>query len=79
MSRKAQPAGPDTLPLKSAADRVASYDAADFPVPSGREEEWRFTPFRRLRGVLDGGASELRLKSTADLPAGIELDRKSVV
>jgi hypothetical protein len=21
-----------------------SYDPADFPVPTGREEEWRFTP-----------------------------------
>ena len=29
----------------------ASYDPADFPVPTGREEEWRFTPLRRLRGL----------------------------
>ncbi len=28
-----------------------SYDVADFPVPSGREEDWRFTPLRRLRGL----------------------------
>jgi Fe-S cluster assembly protein SufD len=28
-----------------------SYDPADFGVPSGREEEWRFTPLRRLRGL----------------------------
>jgi Fe-S cluster assembly protein SufD len=28
-----------------------SFDLADFPVPSGREEEWRFTPLRRLRGL----------------------------
>ena len=28
-----------------------SYDPADFPVPHGREEEWRFTPLRRLRGL----------------------------
>jgi Fe-S cluster assembly protein SufD len=24
---------------------------SEFPVPSGREEEWRFTPLRRLRGL----------------------------
>ena len=24
---------------------------ADYPVPTGREEEWRFTPLRRLRGL----------------------------
>ena len=29
-----------------------SYDLSDFPVPSGREEEWRFTPLRRLRGAV---------------------------
>ncbi len=28
-----------------------SYDPADFAVPNGREEEWRFTPLRRLRGL----------------------------
>ncbi len=28
-----------------------SYDLADFPVPTGREEDWRFTPLRRLRGL----------------------------
>jgi Fe-S cluster assembly protein SufD len=34
----------------------ASYDVADFPVPQGREEEWRFTPLERLRGLHDGTA-----------------------
>ncbi|QEV17482.1 Fe-S cluster assembly protein SufD [Streptomyces alboniger] len=33
-----------------------SYDVADFPVPHGREEEWRFTPLERLRGLHDGSA-----------------------
>lgn len=28
-----------------------SFAVADFPVPAGREEEWRFTPLRRLRGL----------------------------
>jgi Fe-S cluster assembly protein SufD len=28
-----------------------SYDPADFAVPDGREEDWRFTPLRRLRGL----------------------------
>ncbi len=30
---------------------LESHDVADFPVPNGREEEWRFTPLRRLRGL----------------------------
>lgn len=29
----------------------ASYDPADFAVPSSRQEAWRFTPVRRLRGL----------------------------
>jgi len=33
----------------------ASFDVADFPVPTGREEEWRFTPLRRLRGLHGDG------------------------
>jgi Fe-S cluster assembly protein SufD len=32
-----------------------SYDPADFGVPTGREEEWRFTPLRRLRGLHTDG------------------------
>jgi Fe-S cluster assembly protein SufD len=28
-----------------------SFDPDDFAVPTGREEEWRFTPLRRLRGL----------------------------
>ncbi|HVV75988.1 MAG TPA: Fe-S cluster assembly protein SufD [Mycobacteriales bacterium] len=63
----------DTTPLRSAAQRTASFDVADFPVPTGREEEWRFTPTRRLRGLFDAEPSDLRLKLTADLPAGVEL------
>jgi Fe-S cluster assembly protein SufD len=32
---------------------VASFDLADHPMPHGREEVWRFTPLKRLRGALD--------------------------
>jgi Fe-S cluster assembly protein SufD len=28
-----------------------SFDLADHPVPTGREEVWRFTPLKRLRGL----------------------------
>ncbi|MFC0315421.1 Fe-S cluster assembly protein SufD [Gordonia phosphorivorans] len=33
-----------------------SFDVEAFEVPSQREEAWRFTPFRRLRGLHDGSA-----------------------
>ena len=32
---------------------VASFDLADHPMPTGREEVWRFTPLKRLRGALE--------------------------
>ena len=40
----------ETAPVSS-LHAPRSADPADFPVPSGREEEWRFTPLRRLRGL----------------------------
>jgi len=48
--------GTGEVPLLSAGERFTSYDLAAFEVPSGREENWRFTPMRRLRGLHDGSA-----------------------
>jgi Fe-S cluster assembly protein SufD len=46
-----------TAPAHDLAPRVASGDPADFPVPGGREEQWRFTPLARLGGLHDGTAA----------------------
>ncbi|MGW6131739.1 Fe-S cluster assembly protein SufD [Cellulomonas sp. NPDC055163] len=35
-------------PQSSRAERVSSFELAQFPVPTGREEEWRFAPVDRL-------------------------------
>ena len=35
----------------SRADRETSFDLADFPVLTGEEEDWRFTPLHRLAGL----------------------------
>ncbi|MDL9947469.1 Fe-S cluster assembly protein SufD [Gordonia sp. ABSL11-1] len=37
-------------------EMFTSFDVNAFEVPSPREEVWRFTPFRRLRGLHDGSA-----------------------
>ena len=50
-----------------------SYQLADHPVPTGREEIWRFTPLKRLRGILDGEASAAGLTWTTGLPEGVTL------
>ncbi len=38
------------------AERFASFEVDAFEVPGGRDEIWRFTPLRRLRGLHDGSA-----------------------
>ncbi|MDQ4051660.1 MAG: Fe-S cluster assembly protein SufD [Actinomycetota bacterium] len=50
-----------------------SYDLADHPVPNGREEVWRFTPLKRLRGLLDVEQSDGHLSWETDLPGGVTL------
>lgn len=52
---------------------VPSYDLADHPVPTGREEIWRFTPLKRLRGLLDGEVSDSHLKWDAKIPTGVTI------
>ncbi|MDQ1602822.1 MAG: Fe-S cluster assembly protein SufD [Actinomycetota bacterium] len=43
----------------SRGERFAAYDVADFDVPTGREEEWRFTPLDRIHGLHeDAGAGD---------------------
>lgn len=39
------------VPDSSRAGRRTSYQLADFPQLTGREEDWRFTPLKRLRGL----------------------------
>lgn len=53
-----------------------SFDVADFPVPHGREEEWRFTPLERLRGLHDGTAVATGggLKVDIEAPEGVTVE-----
>lgn len=48
------------VPDSSRAGRLTSYNLADFKPLTGMEEDWRFTPLKRLRGlhseVLSGAA-----------------------
>jgi len=66
------PAAQLSVPEKSRAERKTSFDVADFPVPHGREEDWRFTPVDRLTGLL---ADE----PTGDDALTVEISDSSVV
>lgn len=58
------------VPVQSRAERTASFDLADFDVPKGREEEWRFTPVKKLSALLAEGSSGA-LDWAAELPEGV--------
>ena len=45
-------------PVQSHLHPVSSFDLDDHPVPTGREEIWRFTPLKRLAGALDDAPSD---------------------
>jgi Fe-S cluster assembly protein SufD len=66
----------DSLELERVESHLnppASYDLADHPMPTGREETWRFTPLKRLRGILDGEASDASLTWNTQLPEGVTM------
>jgi Fe-S cluster assembly protein SufD len=50
-----------------------SYDPADFGVPDGREEEWRFTPLRRLRGLHTDSPPEPSAAASTDVDPAPEV------
>jgi Fe-S cluster assembly protein SufD len=60
-------------PTGSPAERFTSTDPDAFGVPTGREEDWRFTPMKRIRPLLDGAPSDAHLEWDTDLPEGVEL------
>ncbi|GIH18303.1 Fe-S cluster assembly protein SufD [Rugosimonospora africana] len=70
------PASPVAAPPKTKSQALRSFDVADFPALTGREEEWRFTPLKRLRGLADGdgGASGAEPKHEyGELPTGVSV------
>ena len=63
------------VPDVSRAARQASFDVADFAVPSGREESWRFTPMDRLHGVQAGAeASGTPVDVQVNAPEGFRTE-----
>jgi len=53
-----------------------SFDVADHPVPTGREEIWRFTPLKRLRGLhQDAPFADGACTIAADAADGVIVER----
>jgi Fe-S cluster assembly protein SufD len=67
---------PALTPPKTRAQSLRSHDVDDFPALTGREEEWRFTPLTRLKGLASATAAEATGKLSYEhdeLPAGVSV------
>ncbi|GIJ77490.1 Fe-S cluster assembly protein SufD [Micromonospora phaseoli] len=66
-----------SAPPSTKSQALRSYDVADFPALTGLEEEWRFTPLKRLRGLVgdDPTATATVRHEYADLPEGVTVER----
>lgn len=61
----------DTGAVASHLHPAGSFDLDAHPVPTGREEIWRFTPVKRLRTLLEGGPSDGHLSWKYQTPDGV--------
>ncbi|MFI7549992.1 Fe-S cluster assembly protein SufD [Micromonospora sediminimaris] len=66
-----------SAPPSTKSQALRSYDVAAFPALTGLEEEWRFTPLKRLRGLVgdDPTATGTVRHEYADLPEGVSVER----
>jgi Fe-S cluster assembly protein SufD len=71
---QARPHSHGGAPTGSAPERPSSWDPAFFADPTAREEDWKFSPLRRLRTLLSGAASDGHLEWTTTLPDGVRLE-----
>lgn len=61
------------VPTASRGLRFTSYDVDAFEVPGGREEDWRFTPLRRLRNLHKGAAATGTATVSVDAPPEVSV------
>jgi Fe-S cluster assembly protein SufD len=62
------------VPATSRAERFTGYDVEAFEVPGGREENWRFTPMKRLRGLHDGAVADGEVKVDAEAAPEVRVE-----
>lgn len=63
--------GDTVIPEASRGMWSTSYSPEDFAVPTGREENWRFTPVRTLKDILNGTKNTGPLNTSHHIPEGV--------
>ena len=58
-----------SAPPSTKSQALRSFDVADFPALTGLEEEWRFTPLKRLRGLATAAAGRAPVTAPASSTA----------
>lgn len=66
------------VPAKSRSERTRSFNVADFPQVNGLEEEWRFTPVKKLTQLLTVEESTAELAVSRELPSGVDVSQISL-
>jgi Fe-S cluster assembly protein SufD len=58
----------------SPAERFTSRDPDDFPVPTSSQEDWRFTPLRKISGFFEPFEPDGVIDGDESVPAGAHVD-----
>ncbi|NLU81208.1 Fe-S cluster assembly protein SufD [Rhodococcus sp. HNM0569] len=67
--------GENVVPASNKGEVFTSFDVDAFEIPGGRDEEWRFTPLRRLRGLHNGTAPATGAATiVAEAPDGVTVE-----
>nr|WP_300044760.1 Fe-S cluster assembly protein SufD [uncultured Nocardioides sp.] len=73
--RSALEQGPEHGKVESHLHPAGSFDVADHEVPTGREEIWRFTPLKRLKGLhADAEFMRSATSCTWNTPEGVRIE-----
>ncbi|WP_405471711.1 Fe-S cluster assembly protein SufD [Paenarthrobacter ilicis] len=62
------------VPDSSRAGRLTSFNLEDFTALTGLEEDWRFTPLRRLRGLHSEALTGAAPTVSVTAPAGVTVE-----
>jgi Fe-S cluster assembly protein SufD len=52
---------------------VRTIDPQQYPLPEGREEAWRFTPLKRIAGLLDAAPADGKVVVESTAPDGVTI------